>query len=73
MARDLHETWNAGDGSRTSSISLTRGGAQLAPSFRPRGLVQKLAHKADGFLVSQIEKLQPSDLKEPPELVHDLT
>jgi pimeloyl-ACP methyl ester carboxylesterase len=36
-------------------------------------LVQKLAYKADGFLVSQIGKLQPSDLKEPSELVHDLT
>lgn len=73
MARDLHETWDADDGNRASSISLKRGGAQLASSVRPRGLVQKLAHKADGFLVSQIEKLQPADLKEPPELVHDLT
>jgi pimeloyl-ACP methyl ester carboxylesterase len=36
-------------------------------------LVQKLAYKADGFLVSQIGKLRPSDLKEPSELVHDLT
>ena len=35
--------------------------------------MQKLAHKADGFLVSQISKLKPADLKAPPELLHDLT
>jgi pimeloyl-ACP methyl ester carboxylesterase len=73
VARDLHEPWDAGGGSRASGFSLNSGGSQLAASFRPRGLVQKLAYKADGFLVSQIEKLQPADLKEPPELVHDLT
>ncbi len=72
MARDLHQVWDAGDGSRSSGISLKGGGSQLAASTRPRGLVQKLAHKADGFLVSQIAKLQPADLKAPPELVHDL-
>jgi pimeloyl-ACP methyl ester carboxylesterase len=73
VARDLHESWDVGDGNRPSSISLKRGRAQLATRFTPRGLVQKLAYKADGVLVSQIEKLQPADLKEPPELVRDLT
>jgi pimeloyl-ACP methyl ester carboxylesterase len=73
VARDLHQPWDAGDGSRPSGIALKTGGSQLATSTRPRGLVQKLAYRADGFLVSQIGKLQPADLKEPPELVHDLT
>jgi len=36
-------------------------------------VVQKLAYRADSFLVAQISKLQPSDLKEPDALVHDLT
>ena len=56
-----------------SGISLKRSGSALAATDKPRGLVQKLAYKADGFLVSQISKLQPADLKEPRELVHDLT
>jgi hypothetical protein len=73
VARDLYEPSDLGDGGRGRSISVAVGRAQLAASRGPRGLVQKLAHKTDGFLVSQIEKLRPSDLKEPPELVRDLT
>ena len=50
MARDLHEKWDADDGSRVSSISLKRGGSQLAASYGPRGLIQKLAHKTDAHV-----------------------
>gem|GEM_PF-1305955 len=73
MARDLHRPWDTSDVSRASGISIKTGPTQLATTARPSSLVQKLAYRADGFLVSQIRKLQPSDLKEPPELVHDLT
>lgn len=73
MARDLHQAWDADEVSRASSISLKSERGALATTTRPRGLVQKLAYQADGFLVSQIGKLKPSDLKEPPELVRDLT
>jgi pimeloyl-ACP methyl ester carboxylesterase len=72
VARDLHSTWDAGDVSRASSISIKSGRAGLAQTTRPRGLIQKLAVRADGVLVAQIGKLKPSDLKEPPELMHDL-
>ena len=72
MAQELHRAWDSGSVSRASCISIKSGGSQLVRTAKPRGLVQKLAYKADGFLVSQISKLQPSDLKEPPELVHDL-
>jgi len=73
VARDFHRAWHTDDGSRASGISVKSGRSQLATTARPRGLVQKLAYRTDGFLVAQIGKLQPSDLKEPPELVHDLT
>jgi pimeloyl-ACP methyl ester carboxylesterase len=73
VARDLHQAWNAGDVSRGSGISLKGSRGQLATAAKPRGLVQKLAYHADGFLVSQLSKLKPSDLKEPAELIHDLT
>lgn len=73
MARDLHQAWDADEVSRASSISLKSERGALATTTKPRGLVQKLAYQADGFLVSQIGKLKPSDLKEPPELVRDLT
>ena len=73
MARELQQAWDGPEVSRASGISLKSGGGRLATTARPRGLVQKLAYRADGFLVSQISKLQPSDLKEPPELVRDLT
>ena len=73
MARDLHQTWRPSDTDRVSEISLKRPSARLVPTRRPRGLVEKLAYRTDGVLVSQIAKLKPSDLKEPPELVHDLT
>lgn len=39
----------------------------------PRGPVQRLAYRTDGVLIAQLAKLKPSDLKEPPALVHDLT
>ena len=73
MARVAQQTWDAPDVGRESGISLKSGGAQLAATGKPRGVIPKLAYRADAFLVSQISKLQPSDLKEPPELVHDLT
>jgi pimeloyl-ACP methyl ester carboxylesterase len=73
VARELHQTWDTGNVSRASGISLKGGRGELATTAKPRGFVQKLAYQADGFLVSQIGKLKPSDLKEPPELVHDLT
>jgi len=73
VARELHRARDDGEAGRASGISLTGGGSQLATAGRPRGLIQKLAYKADGFLVSQIAKLQPADLKAPHDLVHDLT
>ena len=73
MARELHQTWETGNVSRASGISLKGRRSELATTAKPRGFVQKLAYQADGFLVSQIGKLQPSDLKEPPQLVRDLT
>ena len=72
VARDLYEAGNAGDVNRPSSISLKTGGGRLTTA-RPRGLIQRLACRVDGVLIAQLEKLKPSDLKEPPELVHDLT
>jgi pimeloyl-ACP methyl ester carboxylesterase len=75
VAQQLHQAWDDGSVSsvsRASGISFKSGGSQLVTTAKPHGLVQKLAYKADGFLVSQIAKLQPSDLKEPPELAHDL-
>ncbi len=73
MARQAQQTWDTLDVGRASGISLKSGGSGLATSAKPRGLIQKLAYRADGFLVKQISKLQPADLKEPPELVRDLT
>jgi pimeloyl-ACP methyl ester carboxylesterase len=73
VVRDLHQTWDAGNLNGGGTISLQGGRGALAKTARPRGLVQKLAYKADGFLVSQISKLKPADLKEPPELLHALT
>lgn len=73
MARELHRAWGTGDVSPASRISIAREGAELVRTARPHGLVQKLAYRTDGFLVSQVRKLQPADLKAPPELVHDLT
>ena len=73
MARDVHRGWDGGGDDRASGLTFKRGGSPLVATPKARGLVQKLAHRADGVLVSQISKLQPADLKEPPELVHDLT
>jgi pimeloyl-ACP methyl ester carboxylesterase len=73
VATEAQKTWDTGRASRASEISIKNGRGQLATTARPRRLVQNLAHRVDGLLVSQIAKLQPSDLKEPPELVHDLT
>ncbi len=73
MARELHRAWDTPNVSRASGISLKDGAGQLATITKPRGLIQKLAYRTDGLLVSQLGKLQPSDLKDPPELVQDLT
>ncbi len=73
MARDLHRTWDRSDGNRVSSISLKREPTVLAPVPKPQGWIERLAYRTDGFLISQLGKLKPSDLKEPPELIHDLT
>jgi len=73
MARELHRTWDTADVRRANDISIAREHAELARTAKPQGLVQRLAYRTDGFLVSQIGKLQPSDLKAPPALVHDLT
>jgi hypothetical protein len=66
VARDLHHVWDLDDGSRSSGVTLAGRGSNLAARVGPRGLVQKLAYKADGVLVAQIGKLKPSDLKAPP-------
>jgi hypothetical protein len=63
VAEQLRQAWDTGNVSRASGIAL-KSGSQLATTAKPHGLVQKLAYKADGFLVSQISKLQPSDLKD---------
>ena len=72
MSGGLHQGWDSGQVNGSGSLSLEGGGRGLARAADPRGWVQRLAHKADGFLVSQISKLQPADLKEPPELEKDL-
>lgn len=46
-------------------------GLRVAP-LAPRGCIRRLAYSTDGFLVSQLGKLKPSDLKEPSELLVDL-
>ena len=73
MAREAQKAWNADRVGRAGQISTKNDRGQLATTVPRRGLVQNLAHGVDGFLVSQIAKLRPSDLKDPPELVHDLT
>lgn len=73
MVRGLRQTWDTSNLSRASDIPVHPDRSQLTTAARPRGLVQKLGYQVDGFLVSQIGKLQPADLKEPAELVHDLT
>ena len=73
MAGEAHQAWDTPDVGRPSGISLKSGGSALAKAAKPHGLVQRLAYKADGFLVHQLGKLKPSDLKEPPELMRDLT
>jgi pimeloyl-ACP methyl ester carboxylesterase len=73
VARDLYEPWDAGDGSRAGGISLETGRGGLTTAARPRGLIQRLAHRTDGVLIAQLGKLKPSDLKEPTELVRGLT
>ncbi len=73
MPGEAQQAWETPNVGRASGISFKTDRGQLATTVRPRGLLQKLAYKVDGFLVRQIRKLQPSDLKEPHELVHDLT
>jgi pimeloyl-ACP methyl ester carboxylesterase len=73
VVHDLRQAWDPGNLDGGGTLSLQSGRGALARTAEPRGLVQKLAYKADGFLVSQISKLKPTDLKEPPELLHDLT
>lgn len=74
MSRELYRAWDAADLSGAGGgLSVNRGRDLLARSPDPRGCVQKLAYQTDGFLVSQLAKLKPSDLKDPPQLVSDLT
>jgi len=58
VAHALHQAWGAGGLPVTASA--------------PRGCIQKLAYETDAFLVSQLAKLKPSDLKEASELVQDV-
>lgn len=73
MVEELHQAWDTGTLNGGGTLSLDGGRGLRATTSNPRGFVQKLAYKADGFLVSQIAKLKPADLKEPPELLRDLT
>jgi hypothetical protein len=73
VARDLYQAWDAGDRSRAAGVSLEASRGHLTTPDRPRGPIQRLAYRTDGVLIAQLGKLKPSDLKEPPELVHDLT
>lgn len=72
MARDLHHAWDIGDAPGGDALSFESGPREISTALGPRGVVQKLAYRIDGVLVSQIEKLKPSDLKEPPELLRNL-
>ena len=58
MAHELHQP-------------LGNGGLPVFASA-PRGCIHKLAYETDAFLVSQLAKLKPSDLKEASELVQDV-
>jgi len=69
----MYEAWESGNEDRLSGISLTSGVTRLATVGHPRSLVEKLAYQIDGVLVAQLGKLKPEDLKEPHELIHDLT
>jgi hypothetical protein len=73
VTREAQQTRDAPNISRASEISLNSSGVELVANAKPKRLISKLAYRTDGFLVSQLRKLQPSDLKEPPELLHDLT
>ena len=72
MNAELHRAWDAGNLDSGAALSVDAGQRWLTKAGDPRGWVQKLAYKADGFLVSQLPKLQPADLKEPPALLKDL-
>ena len=73
MARDLLQTtWDADDTGRVSGISLKTEPTSLAPTVRPQSLIQKLAVRTDDYMISQLGKLKPSDLKEPAELIREL-
>ncbi len=72
-ARDLSDDMGIGYQSRSGQVTFGRGRGSLAKATRPRGLVEKLAYRTDGFLIAQLGKLKPSDLKEPEDLVHDLS
>ena len=73
MASQAQRAWESERVGRASGISLKSGRGFLSPRRTPHGLVQKLAYTTDNFLITQLGKLKPKDLKEPPELVHDLT
>jgi pimeloyl-ACP methyl ester carboxylesterase len=72
VARDLHTAWNTEDTGRASGISLKAERTDLMPALRPRSLVQRIAVRTDDYVVSQLGKLKPSDLKEPHELIRAL-
>jgi pimeloyl-ACP methyl ester carboxylesterase len=73
VARDLHHAWDIGDAPGEGALSVEGRARELSTALKPRGFVQRFAYQVDGLLVSQLGKLKPSDLKEPRELVHDLT
>lgn len=67
----FQETWSGDQPSLGALKSRDAYGLRATPR-RPRGCIQKLAYKVDGFMVSQLGKLKPRDLKEPPALLEDL-
>jgi pimeloyl-ACP methyl ester carboxylesterase len=73
VASQAQRAWESERVGRASGISLKSGRGLLSSRHTPHGLVQKLAYTTDNFLISQLGKLKPKDLKDPPALVHDLT
>lgn len=72
MSVGLQQAWSGGrlDGLGALTASDARG--LRATPRSPRGCIQKLAYKVDGFMVSNLVRLKPRNLKEPPALLEDL-
>ncbi len=72
MSVGLQQAWSGGrlDGLGALTASDARG--LRATPRSPRGCIQKLAYKVDGFMVSNLVRLKPPNLKEPPALLEDL-